>query len=253
MIKRSLLPQEAAHLAGYGLNPDAYPDAVLMIFSAGECFLREGEPLTWLYFVLSGKAKSFRSVSNGKQLLISFFSSSGMIGEVELMTSPKAALATMQAITEFTCIALPLRTYCIQLKENILFMNCVAKELAQKLIQSDTNSSITILNSVRERLCAYIYQTAQHDVFHEVLTDVASQLGTSYRHLLRCLNALCTEGILKKEKSGYRILDEVLLREISADFYLPQFPIASAELGIQKDAAPGEGRRRQRGKHIDLL
>lgn len=220
-MKRPLVPQETTLLAGYGLDPAIYPEAVLMVFSQGECFLREGEPLLWLYLVLSGKAKACHSVSNGRQLLVNFFSSGNIIGEVELMTSPEISFATMQAITEFTCIALPLRTYAAQLKENIIFMNRVARELAQKLMQSDNNSAIIILNSARERLCAYIYQTAQHGIFHEVLTDVAAQIGTSYRHLLRCLKALCTEGVLIKEKSGYRILKEQLLREISADFYLP--------------------------------
>lgn len=225
MQKRPLLPKEAELLISYGLQPDDYPEAVVMTFSQGECFLREGEAIVWLYFVLSGKAKSCRSVSNGKQLLISFFFSSGIIGELELMTGIETAFTTMQAITEFTCIALPLRTYATAFKKNIVFMNYVAAELAQKLMQSDTNSSVTILHSARERLCAYIYQTAQNGVFHEVLTDVASQLGTSYRHLLRCLDNLCTEGILQKQKSGYHIQNEARLREMAADFYIPQIPL----------------------------
>ena len=49
------------------------------------------------------------------------------------------------------------------------------------------------------------------------LTNVAEQLGVSYRHLLRTLKSLCEAGLLEKRSVGYWILDEQELHEKAAD------------------------------------
>lgn len=220
MQKRRPNQQEQDILTAYGLIPAKVKDAVVFTIPQGDYILKEGDPISYLYFVVAGKAKVCRSVSNGKQLLLCFFLSEGIIGDLEMMTEQTTAFATLQAVTDFTCIALPLSRYAKALRENPIFMNHIARGLAKKLIQSDTNSAITILHSVQERLCAYICQTAQNDLFHEMLTDVASLLGTSYRHLLRCLDRLCLDGVLKKSPCGYLIIDAQELKCRAGDFYL---------------------------------
>lgn len=220
MQKRRPNQQEQDILTAYGLIPARLKDAVVFTIPQGDYILKEGDPISYLYFVVAGKAKVCRSVSNGKQLLLCFFLSEGIIGDLEMMTEQTTAFATLQAVTDFTCIALPLSCYAKALRENPIFMNHIARELAKKLIQSDTNSAVTILHSAQERLCAYICQTAQNDLFHEMLTDVTSLLGTSYRHLLRCLDRLCLDGVLKKSPCGYQIIDAQELTCRAGDFYL---------------------------------
>ncbi|MGL4736185.1 MAG: helix-turn-helix domain-containing protein, partial [Cellulosilyticaceae bacterium] len=63
------------------------------------------------------------------------------------------------------------------------------------------------LHEGEKRLCAYILEVAQEDVLEDRLTNVASALGISYRHLLRMLKGLCEASLLRKEKEGYRIID----------------------------------------------
>ena len=106
------------------------------------------------------------------------------------------------------------------LKENLEFMSLIGKGLAQKLMQSNTNGAINLLHSLEERLCAYMIQASYQGIFCEKLTDVAIWLGTSYRHLLRILEKLCKEQILKKQKGMYLILDEKALKERASEEFI---------------------------------
>jgi len=220
MKQQSLDQRDLALLFQYGLSGLDLNHGIKLSFSPGEFLLHAGEPMEYIYFVVSGKAKVLLSLSDGKQLLLSYFLSKGIIGDVELVTDTQAASNTMQAVTEFTCIALPLRIYAERLKHNSVFLNILARELAEKLMERSINGTITTLQPLNARLCAYITQSANGGIFRETLTEVAALLGTSYRHLLRSLDQLCNDRILQKEATGYRITNPQALQQKAGDFYL---------------------------------
>jgi CRP-like cAMP-binding protein len=129
------------------------------------------------------------------------------------MTGRRNAISSMQAITPLTCIGLPLERYAPELLNNLPFVLRAAAGIAEKLNDSVKNCTATILQPFEQRLCVYILQSAHDGCFHETLTNVADQLGSSYRHLLRCLQRLCGEGLLEKRKSGYYLLNREALEE----------------------------------------
>jgi len=220
MKKKPLSNSDMELLSQYGLNAAELTKALRLSFAPGEYLSREGEALRYLYFVVSGKAKVLLSLSDGKQLTLAYFISKGIIGEVELMTNVQTNQATLQAVTEFDCIALPLEEYRAMLKNNNAFINHVGKELAEKLMQRAINGAITTLQPLETRLCAYILQTANKGQFDEPLTEVAAMVGASYRHLLRCLNQLCDGGILEKQAKAYRIINRQALMAMTGDLYV---------------------------------
>jgi len=225
MIKKPLTAKNDTVLHLYGLNPADYKKAVHLTFKPGEYLSREGEALDYLYFVISGRAKVILSLSDGKQLLLGSFISQGLIGDIELMTNVEVNQATLQAVTSFECIALPLSQYRAKLKANNKFINHVGCELAEKLIGRAVNGAINTLQPLEERLCAYIMQTAVVDevgiyCFAETLTEVAVMVGTSYRHLLRGMNKLCEGGVLRKIKKAYQIVDWQALNSMAGDLYV---------------------------------
>jgi len=207
-------------LLKYGLEKSDYTNALRLSFARGEYLSREGEALNYIYFVVSGKAKVLLSLSNGKQLLLAYFISKGIIGDIELMTDVQTHQATLQAVTDFVCVALPINEYKTMLKNNNVFINHVGKELAEKLLQRAVNGAINTLQPLEARLCAYICQTSANNIFNEQLTEVAIIVGTSYRHLLRCLNKLCDNQILEKQPKAYRITDHRALRAMAGDLYV---------------------------------
>jgi len=220
MEKKPLNNADKALLNQYGLDGTSLTKAQHFSFAQGEYLSREGEALHCLYFVVSGKAKVMLSLSDGKQLLLAYFISKGIIGDIELMTNVQTHQATLQAVTDFNCIALPLNAYKAMLKSNNTFINHIGKELAEKLMQRAINGAINTLQPLEARLSAYIMQTAVDAHFSEQLTDVAVMVGASYRHLLRCIENLCHKRILHKGTKSYHIVNRQALQSMAGDLYV---------------------------------
>ena len=220
MQKELLEEEHLPILASYYITDIDLRESVVLRFQPGETILREGMPMEYLLFVISGKAKVCSATTNGKDLLLCYYVSEGIIGDIELMTNTHIACTTMSALTEFLCIGLPYAKYADALKANLSFVNRVGRELSIKLLRNSKNGVITALHSGEERLCAYILLNAQGSIFSENLTDVARFIGISYRHMLRMLSRLCLEGILMKERNKYRIVNRTELIRRAQDFYM---------------------------------
>lgn len=211
-MRRSKLPPEyAARLDEYGLSGLDLSGAALLGYEPGEWFLREGQEIEYLYILVSGKAKVCVGARNGRSLLLCYYISEGVVGDLELMTGRRLASTSMQAVTPLLCVGLPLARYAPILRSHLPFVLRAGEELARKLESRVQSSTEAILRPFEARLCDYLLQTAQDGVCSERLTDVAELLGCSYRHLLRCLGRLCREGLLEKLSRGYRVRDPAAL------------------------------------------
>lgn len=218
MQKEPFKTEYARLLADYDIKDIDLHDAVLLRFQPGEAILREGMPMEYLMFIIFGKGKVRSITASGKDLILCYYDSEGIVGDMELMTDADLACKTMIALTEFQCIGLPFKKYRGILKANLTFVNRVGRELSNKLISSSRYITDIALHSGEERLCAYMLQTAQSGIFCDILTDVARSIGLSYRHLLRILSRLCAEDVLRKETHGYRILNQPELIRRVPDF-----------------------------------
>ena len=121
------------------------------------------------------------------------------------MTQHEEAIASVIALSDFECIAIPYHICQRERQTNLVFMDKLAALLAQNLADSSADYAAASLNSGEQRLCSYILRASYQDVFRDVLTDVACSIGMSYRHMFRLLGQLCTDGILEKRKEGYYI------------------------------------------------
>lgn len=213
------LPLKAEHLKklkACGLQ-DVPPDRCeCLSFEPGEFITREGEPISRFVIVMEGRAKACRTAANGNSLILCYYISGGMIGEIELLTKQNIAGTTVTAITKFECIAIHYQDCQIELKKNPEFLRILGTVLARKLEDSSENLATSALCTGEQRLCSYILQNSNNDRFHDVLSDVCCSIGISYRHLFRLLNELCNEDILRKLESGYQILDYSRLKQRSA-------------------------------------
>lgn len=220
MQKEQIKAEHIDRLVDYYLDDIDLRDALLLRFRPGETILREGMPMGYLLFVIAGKAKVCSGTTDGKDLMLCYYISRGIIGDIELMTGTHIAATTMIAITEFLCIGLPYTKYADSLKANLLFVNLIGRELSTKLLRNSKNSVITALHSGEEKLCSYILLTEQDSIFSDTLTDVSRSIGVSYRHTLRILRKLCSEGLMLKEFDNYRIVGRTELIKRAQDFYM---------------------------------
>lgn len=219
MRKLALKAEHYQKLAECGLQDVPAGACQCLCFEPGETVTREGEALAHFALVISGRAKVCRTAANGKSLILCYYISGGVAGDVELLSYSDRATATLMAISPLECVMIDYRYCKAELNTNPVFLRCLGVALAEKLVASTDNLALSALYTGEQRLCSYILQNANRGVFSAVLTDVACSVGVSYRHLLRMLSLLCMEDILEKRESGYFIKnhEELLHRSCKAD------------------------------------
>lgn len=190
----------------------------LIRFQKGEYIYRTDYQKQYLLFFLSGKIKVCSHLSNGKSLLVCFFTSFQVLGDLELFEMDTSG-TTVQAVEPCICIALKTVNIRKRLMEDTLFLQFISKSLADKLNRSTLNNSINLLYPLENKLASYIYQVSANDLFSENLTQLSELLGTSYRHLLRVIKQFVEDGILEKAAAGYHIKDSGKLKELAQDLY----------------------------------
>ncbi len=208
--------EHMARMKEYGLESRFLKGCSVVSYDFGERIIREGSVSGRLLVVTRGKAKVGLSSPDGGSLILCFYLSSGILGEVELFLGEddKGDQNTVTALDDFECISIPVTLNRDYLMSNLQFVQSCAYELSRKLQRSSQTVIENTLYSSRTRLCRYILGAEERGVFRDIMTDTAASVGTSYRHLYRMMGELCTEGILEKRPSGYIILDYRRLKEL---------------------------------------
>ncbi|WP_202710372.1 cyclic nucleotide-binding domain-containing protein [Sporosalibacterium faouarense] len=198
----------------------------LFLFKKGEHICKETDEIKNIFFFVEGKAKVYVTLSNGKSLLLCFYDSFRILGDVEVAGIKKAS-TNVQVIEDSYCIGISMERAKKYLLNDAKFLRIICNSLGKKLNRSSKNSSINLLFPLKNRLSSYILATGKNTgdsspgkiEFQGNLTEIAELLGTSYRHLLRTLNELVLEGILEKRSKSFRVINEELLRDLAADLY----------------------------------
>lgn len=214
-MKKSYLNEKHRDiLAEYSLDETQLDNCSVLTYAKGESVFYAGNMSNSLIIVTSGRAKVLAAANNGKNLVICYYASSGLMGDMEMMSDSKVASATVIALSDFECINIPYHNNIDKLRTNNLFMNKLAQSLSDKLVNSSNDFVYTTLHTGEQRLCSYIVKKEIDGFFKDNLSNVSETIGLSYRHLFRLLNQLCLEGVLKKKNSGYWInnFEELMLR-----------------------------------------
>ena len=195
----------------------------LLKFDKNEYLIREDEDLEYLLFFIQGKAKVFKTLPNGRSLLLDFYKPFRVIGDIEIVKN-QSATGTIQALSTCYCLAIPMEKERLKLIKDNKFLKFTCESLAEKLAAVSMNSSINLLYPLENRLASYInesliYGDDLYIDFDENLNNIAELLGSSYRHLLRTFNTLCKKGVLKREGGRYKIINKTLLKDLAGDLY----------------------------------
>ena len=137
--------------------------------------------MPWILIVISGSAKVCRTTPDGKSLILCYYISSGLIGDIELMMRQKNATTTVKAITALDCIAVNYPTCADELSVNLRFLNFLGGELAAKLSKSSDNYTLSALCSGEHRLCTYILQNSHKNVYHQRYRPLDNQVSQPCR------------------------------------------------------------------------
>jgi len=198
----------------------------LLFFKKGEHICIDGEPIDYLLFFIKSKAKIYTALKNGRNTLICFYNPFKLIGELEIIKS-EPAISSIHVVEDSYCLGIPIKIVNENLVKDINFMRLISESLGEKLKKLSKNSSINLNYPLENRIASFIIASKNTSkkngkeilIFNENLMEVAELLGTSYRHLLRSLKALCEKKIIIKNEMHYEVLDYNKLLAISSDLY----------------------------------
>gem|GEM_PF-163618 len=194
----------------------------LVLYKKGEHIFKYQEPLTYISFFLSGRAKVYSLLSNGKHFLHTFYNQFEIIGDAEFVNQLNIT-TNVQALSDVYCLLLPLKQCHKMLYDDRKFLRAACCHLAKKLDATGQFNSHNLLYPLEERLASYIINTSENLVFVENLTALSELLGTSYRHLLRTLKDFCDKEYLRKENGVYKIIAPKKLEALGANIYMSYY------------------------------
>lgn len=203
-------------MKSYSLEGMDSSQATIKEFKKGSVLVRQGDKPEAVMLLVEGEEKTEILSGDGKTLVVEENKNRGIIGDLELVLDAYCS-ATVIAMTNLRVVYLPLNYYKEILLASAPFLRLIAKGLGQKLLISSYVGVRTAYFPLKKRLCSFILFNNNEGLFKQNLSSVSEKLGTSYRHLFRVLLELKNEGILIKERKGYRIIDNKKLSSYTKD------------------------------------
>lgn len=193
---------------------DAEPFIKLIHFDVDDEITMEGEVPEHLYYLVSGQAKLFVTLPNGKRTLIDFFNAPCFIGEMELL-GVHTHSRSVQALVPCVCLALPLKSCRSQLLNDARFLRKLSLYLGNKNMRNVVSLAETKTYPLTNRLATFILLAAPDGHYKEMHGNAAEYLGVSYRHLLFVLADFVQKGYLEKTNKGYQVTNKKALVKLS--------------------------------------
>ena len=183
-------------------------------FQKNDYICTQGQAITELTYILSGKVKIVRSLFNGKEHILETLNQPQILGDVELMTNQPAGSSVI-ALEEVQAVQLPLNNKEELLKDPV-FLYQIGRNLARALHKQGITASTNASYSVKERLATHILNSEEENIFQLSPSILASRFGTSYRHVQRVIKQFIDQGIIEKEAfKTYRILEKKTLEKLA--------------------------------------
>lgn len=183
-------------------------------FQKNDYICTQGQAITELTYILSGKVKIVRSLFNGKEHILEMLNQPQIFGDVELMTNQPAGSSVI-ALEEVQAVQLPLNNKEELLKDPV-FLYQIGHNLAMALHKQGITASTNASYSVKERLATHMLSIEEEGVFQLSPSILAASFGTSYRHVQRVIKQFIDQGIIEKEAfKTYRILQRQTLEKLA--------------------------------------
>lgn len=210
--------QIGQYLARYALE-DIFPSSlrqhlVLFQFEPEEALCKQGDAQEWIFVIVRGKVKVYTTSTEGNTLLVNFTSPLGVIGEIECLNGLET-LNTVTAVTTVQAIGIHKR-YLHLYREEVSFLQFLLHLISDKFYNKSISLSFNLLYPVEVRLASYLLSVTtpqEIKVSTANLKDIASLIGTSYRHLNRVILKFCKLRLIERNRGTLVVHDRQGLKE----------------------------------------
>lgn len=209
------------------LNPnsgnEAMSDLLLnrkeKVFVRKEQIYREEDYANYLYYVVSGKVKSIKTDSYGKNYVTAIHTQGDYFGYLTMLNNQEYH-ETAIAMEDTRIALIPKMDFISLVRSNNTMATKFIQLLSENVREKEERLLQLAYTPVRERVADALLKHKQKGNsfnFHPVISnisreDLAGIVGTTKESLIRMLSDLKREGIIHSEGSEITILDEVGLK-----------------------------------------
>lgn len=193
-----------------GIDTMILSQSTVFEFTQGEFITNQNEIPTYLYIIISGRAKIMTSQTNGKQLILQFLNEQDLIGDLTVIQAeeePKDVISLGSTV----CLGIPIDLVESKLIPNAEFLYFLANYIGKKLLLRVEHFKEQQTQELKIRLIKLLLDITIDDEYHEKHTEIAEYLGVSYRHYMHTLRFLKENDMITKKASGYIINRENMI------------------------------------------
>ena len=203
---------------GLGLLKEALDDRKIRTFKKKQLIYDEGDRLTGIWLLLSGKVKTIKITEDGREFLSGIFEADDFLATNALFADG-VYLDSAIALEESRLVLFPNA----QFEEFINLYPDVAekfiKVLSNQVREKEEHLMQLAYHSVRKRVAEgllkfFRQQGNPNNTVSVSRNDLAAMTGTAQETVSRTLSELCDEGLIEKQGSSIIILDEKKLERL---------------------------------------
>jgi len=193
-----------------------------IIAKKGELIIKEGDPVTGVYFVTSGNVKVHKKWGD-KELILRFANASAILGHRGISSQNSVYPISATALEKTSLCYVDIEFFKTTLKVNHDFAYSLLMFYADELQTSEKKMRELALMSVKSRLAVAIlnlrnqFGLSQDGFLNLALSrqDLAAYTGATYETVFRTMNELLAEKLIKVKDKMIGILDESGLEDLS--------------------------------------
>ena len=220
ILHNLLLKEQYVRLLDKRFSSDFNCD--LVEYQAGEPILRQGEDLSFLYFLMNGKVKIYSTSIEGKRLIVAFNRPVQLFGDIEFLQQ-STILNTVEALGPVQVLRFSIRE-AKRLQRDTLFNDFLLSLISRKFYTKSQVLSFHLLNEATIRFASYLMSISHNDcgqiektlITSKELTEIAEFIGITTRHQNRIINKFIEEQILERTNEGIYICNPLLLQKKAA-------------------------------------
>ncbi len=192
------------------------------IVKKGELIIKEGDPVTGVYFVTSGNVKVHKKWGD-KELILRFANNGAILGHRGITSAPSSYPISATALETTTVCFVDIDFFKTTLKVNHDFAYGMLMFYADELNASEKKMRNLALMSVKSRLAVAILSLRDQfglnadDCLNLELSrqDLAAYTGATYETVFRTMNELIAEKLIVLKAKMISIINEEGLTNLS--------------------------------------
>lgn len=178
-------------------------------FKKRDVIFEEGDNPRFLYFIRSGKVKTFKTHDQGKEYIIELLKEGDFLGYVDLLKSA-AHTETAAAMEDTDIVLIPKDDFLALIQANRDVSSQMIKMLANNITEKEEQLLNLAYNSVRKRVADALILLSQKEdnkSFQVLREDLARIVGTAKESVIRMLTEFKNDGYIDITEGTIIILD----------------------------------------------